>query len=148
VPEFDLTRFVQTADKIRKKAMEEGRLKDNPSDEVLRLFVEKQPGVRKTMYENYVAESEPTSRSAMFTKNSVDQSFGQEEMELLAQCERALANERLVSVDRIVGNQSSGTIVRLVIPKRFAHVAYCVRNLLSYTIEYITTYGILARTAN
>lgn len=124
MPEFNLEQFVQTADRIRKKAIEEGRLTDNPSDEVLRLLVEKQPGVRKTIYGNFVAESEPTSRSAMFTKNSVDHRFGQKELELLAQCERALANERLISIDRIVGNQSSGTIVRLIVPERFAHVAY------------------------
>lgn len=122
--EFNLKQFVQTADRIREKAIEEGRLKDNPSDEVLRLLVAKQPGVRKTIYENFVAESEPTSRSAMFTKNSVDHPFGQEELGLLAQCERVLAKERLISIDRIVGNESSGTTVRLVVPERFAHVAY------------------------
>jgi len=129
VPEFNLKQFVHTADRIREKAIKEGRLKDNPSDEVLRLLVEKQPGVRKTIYGNFVAESEPASRSAMFTKNSVDYPFGQEELELLAQCERALAKERLISVDRIVGNQSSGTTVRLIVPECFAHVAYGGKNL-------------------
>ncbi len=129
MPEFNLKQFVQTADRIREKAIKEGRLKDNPSDEVLRLLVEKEPGVRKTIYGNFVAESEPASRSAIFTKNSVDYPFGQEELELLAQCERALAKERLISVDRIVGNQSSGTTVRLIVPERFAHVAYGGKNL-------------------
>jgi len=129
VPKFNLEQFVQTADRIREKAKEEGRLKDNPSDEVLRRLVEKQPGVRKTIYRNFVAESEPTSRSAMFTKNSVDQPFGKEELKLLTQCEKALAKERLISVDRIVGNENSGTTVRLIVPERFAHVAYGGRNL-------------------
>ncbi len=129
MPEFDLQQFVQTADRIREKAIKEGRLQVNPSSEVLRLLVEKQPGIRKTIYGNFVAESEPTSRSAMFTKNSVDHPFGQKELELLVQCERALSKERLISVDRTVGNQSSSTTVRLIVPERFAHIAYGGANL-------------------
>jgi hypothetical protein len=109
---FDLEQFAHVADRIREKALNEGRLVDNPSDEELRLLVEKQPRVRKTKYGNYVAESEPSSRAAMFTKSSVDDSFGEEELRLLSQCEQALAKERIISLDRIVGNeivkQSSG----------------------------------------
>jgi len=124
VSKFNLEEFVQTAGRIRKKAIEEGRLIDNPSDAQLRLLVEKAPGVRKTIYGNFVAESEPTSRSAMFTKNSVDHPFGKEELKVLAQCEQVLSKERLISVDRIVGNEKSDTTVRLIVPERFAHVAY------------------------
>jgi len=131
VPDFDLTQFVKTSDRIREKAIEEGRLTDNPSIEVMRSLVEKQPGVKKTIYGNYVAESEPTSRAAMFTKNSVDSQFGEVEQELLVQCEEALAKERLISVDRIVGNLNSNTIVRLILPERFAHVAYGGGNLFA-----------------
>lgn len=126
---FDLEEFVHTANRIRQRAIAEGRLQDNPPDEVLRQLVEKEPGVRKTIYRNFVAESEPTSRSAMFTKNSVDQPFGEEELKLLAQCEQALAKERLISIDRIVGNTNSGTTVRLIVPENFAHVAYGGKNL-------------------
>lgn len=126
---FDLEEFAKTADKIRKKAIEENRLIDNPSDEELRLLVEKEPGIKKTIYGNYVAESEPTSRAAMFTQNSVDYPFGEEEFRLLAQCEKALAKEKLISTDRIVGNESSETTVRLIVPEKFAHVAYGGKNL-------------------
>jgi len=126
---FDLEKFAQTANRIREKAIEENRLLDNPSDEELRALVERQPGVKKTIYENFVAESEPTSRAQMFTKNSVDDPFGQKELELLAQCEKALARERLICIDRIVGNESSETVVRLIVPERFAHVAYGGKNL-------------------
>jgi len=129
VSKFALEQFIATANRVRQRAAEENRLIDNPSDEVLRRLLETQPQVRKTIYGNFVAESEPTSRSAMFTKNSVDQAFGEEELKLLEQCESALAKERLISVDRIVGNVSSGTIVRLIVPERFAHVAYGGRNL-------------------
>lgn len=126
---LDLDKFAETADRIREKALAENRLLDNPSDEVLRVLVEKEQGVKKTIYDNFVAESEPTSRAQMFSKNSVDDSFDNKELELLAQCERVLAEERLISVDRIVGNESSETIVRLIIPEKFAHIAYGGRNL-------------------
>jgi phosphoenolpyruvate carboxykinase (ATP) len=91
--------------------------------------VGKQPGIKKTLYKNFVAQSEPTSRSAMFTKNSVDHRFGEDELRLLAQCETTLGKQRLISIDRIVGNETSNTAVRLVVPERFAHVAYGGKNL-------------------
>ena len=125
----DLERFVITADRIWQKAREDKRLSHNPSDEELRRLVGKQPGVRRTIYGNFVAQSEPTSRSAMFTKNSVDHNFGEDELGLLTQCEKTLGKGRLISVDRIVGNDSSNTTVRLIVPERFAHVAYGGRNL-------------------
>jgi phosphoenolpyruvate carboxykinase (ATP) len=125
----ELEQFVITADRIWQKAREQKRLTHNPSDGELRKLVEKEPGVKKTLYRNFVARSEPTSRSAMFTKNSVDHRFGEDEVRLLSQCEKALGRERLISVDRIVGNQSSNTTVRLIVPERFAHVAYGGRNL-------------------
>jgi len=126
---FNLEEFAKTADRIRRKAIEEGRLIDNPSDDELRLLVENELGVRKTIYGNFVADSEPTSRAAMFTKNSVDYKFGEEERRLLTKCEEALAKERLISIDRIVGNRNSNTSVRLIVPESFAHVAYGGKNL-------------------
>ena len=125
----ELKQFVVTADRIWQKARDEKRLTHDPSDRELRNLVEKEPGVKKTLYRNFVARSEPTSRSAMFTKNSVDHSFGEDELRLLTQCEQALGKERLISVDRIVGNESSNTTVRLIVPERFAHVAYGGGNL-------------------
>jgi len=142
---FDLEQFEQTANRIREKAIEEHRLIDNPSEQELRLLVGNEPGIRKTIYGNFVAQSEPTSRAATFTKNSVDHPFGEEELELLAQCERALAKEKLISTDRIVGNESSKTTVRLTVPERFAHVAYGGGNLLIPAKEEVKqpTYEIL-----
>jgi phosphoenolpyruvate carboxykinase (ATP) len=127
--QIDLEEFTRTVDIIREKAIAENRLLDNPPDEKMRALVAKQPGVVRTIYDNYVAESEPTSRAQAFTKNSVDDAFGNEELELLNQCQQALARERLISIDRIVGNQDSETVVRLVVPERFAHVAYGGENL-------------------
>ena len=142
---FDLEQFGQTVDRIRNRAIAENRLTDNPSDKELRLLLEKELGVRKTIYDNFVAESEPTSRAAMFTKNSVGHPFGEEELELLAQCERALAKERLISIDRVVGNKNSETIVRLIVPERFAHIACGGKNLFIPVTGEVTepTYRIL-----
>jgi phosphoenolpyruvate carboxykinase (ATP) len=128
---FDLEQFVQTAEKIYKKAATEGRLTDNPSETELRKMLEREPGCRQTKYGSFVAESDPTSRSAMFTKNSVDNTFGKDELKLLAQCEAALGKEKLVTIDRIVGNVNSPTSVRLIIPERFAHIAYGGGNLFA-----------------
>src|SRR4030043_1901116 len=106
---INLEEFARTVEQIREKAKAENRLLDNPSDEVLRGLVEKEEGVVKTLYNNFVAESEPTSRSQMFTKNSVDDAFGDDELKLLKNCEEALAKEQLISVDRTVGNPDSRT---------------------------------------
>ncbi len=91
--ELELTKFIETFDRIKENAEKEGRLKCNPSPEVMKELIAKQPGVKKTIYGNYVAESEPTSRSAMFTKNSVARPFGDDEAKLLRQCEEALGKE-------------------------------------------------------
>jgi phosphoenolpyruvate carboxykinase (ATP) len=128
---IDLEEFARVADRIREKAREEKRLLDNPADEVLRDLVAREEGVVKTMYNNFVAESEPTSRSQMFTKNSVDDGFGEDETRLLARAEQALAGEKVISIDRIVGNVDSRTVVRLIAPEQFAHVAYGGQNLFA-----------------
>ncbi|MEE9594034.1 MAG: phosphoenolpyruvate carboxykinase [Candidatus Hydrothermarchaeales archaeon] len=128
---FDVEEFASLASRVREKAKVENRLMENPSDEELRLLCEKEAGVRKTLYDNLVFESEPTSRAAPFTKNSIDQPFGKEEQDLLAHCEDVLAKERLISVDRTVGDEENGTTVRLIVPEKFAHVAYGGRNLFS-----------------
>jgi len=129
VTRFNLEQFAQTTERIRQQAIEEGRLLFNPSDEELRPVVEKEPEVRRTIYGSLVADSEPTSRAAMFTQNSVDNPFGKVEQDLLVQCERILTQKRLISVDRIVGNESSEAVVRLTVPEEFAHVAYGGKNL-------------------
>ena len=96
---------------------------------MLRRLIEKESGTRKTKYGNFVAESDPTSRAAMFTENGVDHPFGDEELELLDRCESALGKERLICIDRTVGNKDSTTTVRLIVPERFAHVATGGKNL-------------------
>ena len=142
---LNLELFYQTANRIREKALIDNRLTENPSDEKLRSILEREPGIRKTIYGNFVAQSEPTSRSAIFTKNSVDDTFGKQEIKLLAQCEKALAKEKLISVDCLVGTGNTNTTVRLIVPERFAHVAYGGRNLFIPTKKKVErpTYQII-----
>jgi phosphoenolpyruvate carboxykinase (ATP) len=135
---IDLEEFARVAERIRAKAVAEGRLLDNPPDSVLRDLVAKEEGVVKTIYNNFVAQSEPTSRSQMFTKNSVDDAFGEDEMRLLAKCEEALAKEKLICVDRLVGNPANNVVVRVIVPVSFAHVAYGGRNLFAPIIRPVT----------
>ena len=145
MPEMDLDLFAQTAGNIRKKAIAENRIRINPAEGELKSLAEQEPEVKKTIYGNLVAESEPSSRAAMFTKNSVDHAFAEEELELLKQCEKALGRENLVSIDRRVGSNSSKITVRLTLPERFAHVAYGGGHLFQPLEEEVaqTTYEIL-----
>jgi phosphoenolpyruvate carboxykinase (ATP) len=129
MPGFDLRQFENTAERIRKNAAEEGRLLANPSDEELGSIADREPETKRTLYGSLVAESEPTSRAAMFTHNSVDHAFGEDERRLLSQCETTLAGKRLISVDRVVGGENSDTVVRVTVPEEFAHLAYAGKNL-------------------
>jgi len=129
VPKFNQQEFLHTAERIRTRALEEGRLLHNPSDKELERLAEREPEVRRTKYGSLVVQSEPTSRAATFTRNSVDHHFGRAERELLIQAETILSQKKLISIDRIVGNSSSDTVVRLTVPEEFAHVAFGGKNL-------------------
>lgn len=126
---MELNDFLKTANRIKSLAAIRGMLVDNPTERELRALVAKQPGVKKTRYGSFVAESGPSSRAAMFTKNSVDNSFGAEEERLLSQAEEILATQKLISLDRVVGEESSGVTVRLIVPESFAHIALGGGNL-------------------
>ena len=123
-------KFAHLTSQILNQASAEGRLIENPSEVELRSMAEGEPGVRRTVYDSLVAESEPTSRAAAFTQNSVDHPFGEEELQLLAQCEEAMSRERLILLDRVVG-QEGNVAVRLILPQKLAHVAYGGGKLLS-----------------
>ncbi|MFX1392224.1 MAG: phosphoenolpyruvate carboxykinase (ATP) [Promethearchaeota archaeon] len=121
---FDINSFDITSRRIYENAKKENRLIENPPIKELRRLTENEPGIKISKFNNLIANSEPTSRSAMFTKNSIDDEFGADEIELLKNCEDALNKEELVSIDRIVGNLQSKITVRLIVPLRFVHVAY------------------------
>ncbi|MCX6721855.1 MAG: phosphoenolpyruvate carboxykinase [Candidatus Staskawiczbacteria bacterium] len=126
---MDLNDFLTTVNRIRSRAIARGMLVVNPTNDELRAIVAKQPGVKKTRYESFVAESGPSSRAAMFTRNSVDNLFGSEEEKLLSLAEDILSQQRLISLDRVVGDGSNRTTVRLIVPESFAHIALGGGNL-------------------
>ncbi len=109
MPQFEAEEFARAVERVRTKAEAEGRLRHDPPVEELERLAEKEPNVRRTTYGSLVANSEPMSRSAPFTTNSVDSPFGKDEMDLLAQMESILGTQRLISIDRTVGRPGSGT---------------------------------------
>jgi hypothetical protein len=116
--------FQQTARTIFECAQKRGALTRNPDAARLRQMALAEPEVRQSKYGNIVADSEPTSRAARFTQNNIDSPFGKAEYDLLEQATRRLANEPLISLDVQVGDGSEGITARLIVPRRFAHVAY------------------------
>lgn len=119
-------KFEVTVKKIVEKARQERRLYENPSKEWLKKEILEEGGV-KTVYQNIACFTEPTSRAARFTKNNIDHHFGQEEEKLLVQCEEILSKEELILIDRWVGEKE--VVMRAIMPKRFAHLAYGGGNL-------------------
>lgn len=121
--------FQETVEKIYRKALKEGRIFSNPSDSGLRRLAENEKGIIRTAYGNLVAQSEPTSRAAMLTKNSVDSRFGREELELLSQCQKEMGREELICIDRIACQDRKDFPVQIILPRRFAHLALGGGNL-------------------
>ncbi len=121
---FDVNLFLKTAQQVYQQAASEGRLTDNPDASALRKLVENEEGVTVSAYGSFCVDSEPNSRAAQFTRNNIDDPFGEEEENLLNQCTQALSNEELVSLDLMVGNGAWSTTARVIVPKRFAHLAY------------------------
>ncbi len=121
--------FQQAARAIFDAADREGRLIYNPDNDQLRAMAMEEPDVVVSKYGSIVAESEPMSRAAMFTCNNIDTEFGSEEEELLALAIECSAKEPLVAIDVVVADGTEGVTTRLMLPKRFAHVAYSGRKL-------------------
>ncbi|HLA83213.1 MAG TPA: phosphoenolpyruvate carboxykinase (ATP) [Thermoguttaceae bacterium] len=117
-------RFSEAAQAIFEAARREGRLIYNPSNEQLRALAMEEPGVVVSKYGSIAVESEPMSRAAMFTRNNIDTPFGEEEEKLLGTALERSAKETLVAVDVTVGDGAEGVTARLIVPKRFAHVAF------------------------
>jgi phosphoenolpyruvate carboxykinase (ATP) len=136
-------KFLQAAQDIFETARNEGRLIYNPDNQELRALSLEEDGVVVTKYGSIVCESEPMSRAAMFTRNNVDTEFGEEEEQLLQQARERYAKETLVAVDVIVADGAKGVTARLVIPKRFAHVAYAGCKLFKPTQTDDPTHQVL-----
>jgi len=136
-------RFLETARAIFETARREGRLIYNPTNEQLRALALDEPDVIVTKYGSIAVESEPMSRAAMFTRNNIDTPFGEEEEKLLAEAVARSAKETLVAIDVSVADGSQGVTARLILPKRFAHVAYAGAKLFKPAVTDDPTHQVI-----
>ncbi len=135
--------FHQTVTSIFESAQQRGQLLRNPDTARLRTYALEEPEVRETRYGSIVADSEPMSRSAMFTRNNIDTPFGKEEYELLEQATLALSSEEIVSIDVQVGDGSDNITARLMVPRRHAHVAFGGLKLFKPAMTQNPTYQVV-----
>jgi phosphoenolpyruvate carboxykinase (ATP) len=135
--------FQETAEAIFQTAERKGNLIRNPGSERLRALSLEEPDVKQTKYGSLYAESEPMSRAAKRTHNNIDSRFGDEERALLRQAQRLLAEEQIVSIDVDVGDGADGITARLIVPLRFAHVAYAGMKLFRPTTTENPTYWVI-----
>ncbi|MEA1936353.1 MAG: phosphoenolpyruvate carboxykinase [Thermodesulfobacteriota bacterium] len=141
--------FKLAAKQIYDEAKKDGRLIEGlPLDELKQLAL-RQEGVIQTQTGSIAADSEPMSRAAPHTRNSVDHEFGEEEEALAKQAVDILGKEKVVSLDTVVGDGREGITTRFIIPEKYAHLAYGLKLLLgcpsakvvedpTYTIIFFT----------
>ncbi len=121
--------FKWTAEKIYSDAKKQGRLHEGYSLEQLRDLALKQEGVIETKMGSIAADSEPTSRAAPLTKNSIDDQFGEEERRLTHQTVDILSSEDVISLDVIIGDGKDGVTTRFLMPEKHAQLAYGLKLL-------------------
>ena len=124
--------FKKAAEKIYEDAKREGRLLEGLTLDQLKELALQQEGVIQTQIGSIAADSEPMSRSAPHTRNSVDHPFGEEEQQLAMEAVEYLSRERVISLDTIVGDGREGVTARFLIPEPYAQIAYGLKLLLDY----------------
>ncbi|HOK06150.1 MAG TPA: phosphoenolpyruvate carboxykinase [Syntrophales bacterium] len=141
--------FKQAALRIYDEARHQGRLVTGGGLAELKELALSQEGVIQTQLGSVAADSEPMSRSAPHTKNSVDSPFGPEEEALAHQAVEVLGRERIIALDTIIGDGTEGVTARFLIPEQYAQLAYGLKLLFdhpaprqvedpTYTIIYFT----------
>ena len=142
--------FKKAVEKIHHDAKREGRLIEGKSLDELKEIALRHEGVIQTNLGSVAADSEPMSRSAPHTRNSVDHPFGEEEEALAAKAVEYLRREKVVSLDTIIGDGRDGITARFLMPAHYAQVAYGLKLLFednpaprvveqpTYTILYFT----------
>ncbi|HRT70138.1 MAG TPA: phosphoenolpyruvate carboxykinase [Syntrophales bacterium] len=141
--------FKAAAEQIYQRAETEGRLIKGRSLAELKRIALQQEGVIQTQLGSVAADSEPMSRSAPHTRNSVDHPFGEPEERLAAQAVEVLSREKIIALDTIIGDGRDGITARFIIPESYAQVAYGLKLLFdhpeprvvenpTYTIIYFT----------
>ena len=141
--------FSRAARQIYEEARQTRRLITGRSLEELKQLALRQEGVIQTQFGSVAADSEPMSRSAPHTRNSIDHPFGEAEEALAAQAAAVLREERIIALDTIIGDGRDGVTARFLIPEQYAQLAYGLKLLFdqpaartvedpTYTIIYFT----------
>jgi len=158
--------FNRAARQIYTEARESRRLIAGRSLEELKQIALRQEGVIQTQFGSVAADSEPMSRSAPHTRNSIDHPFGEAEEALAQQAVAVLGGdanggrggsggvsgaggERIIALDTIIGDGADGVTARFLIPEQYAQIAYGLKLLFdqpvartvedpTYTIIYFT----------
>jgi phosphoenolpyruvate carboxykinase (ATP) len=141
--------FKIAAEKIYNAARKEGRLVEGRSLDEIKQIALRHEGVIKTQLGSLAADSEPMSRSAPHTRNSVDHPFGEEEERLAKQAVEILSKEKILCLDTMVGDGRDGITARFMMPVQYAQIAYGLKLLMdgpsarlvenpTYTVIYFT----------
>jgi len=141
--------FKTAAQQIYLSAKKEGRLIEGRSLEELKQLALRHEGVIQTQVGSVAADSEPMSRSAPHTRNSVDHPFGEKEEALARQAVEVLGKERVLSLDTMVGDGRDGVTARFIMPVQYSQIAYGLKLLFdqpsprivedpTYTVIYFT----------
>lgn len=141
--------FKAAAKQIYEEARRDKRLIEGRTLEEIKRIALRQDGVIQTQLGSVAADSEPMSRAAPHTRNSVDHAFGEAEEALARQAIDILGGERMISLDTMVGDGLDGVTVRFLIPEAYAQIAYGLKLLFdrpearivddpTYTIIYFT----------
>lgn len=121
--------FKKAAETVYHEAKDDGRLIQGKSLRELKAIALRQDGVIQTQLGSVAADSEPMSRSAPHTRNSVDHPFGPEEEALAEAAVRRLKQERIIALDTIIGDGRDGVTARFLIPEPYAQIAYGLKLL-------------------
>lgn len=121
--------FKAAARQIYETAKKEGRLIEGRTLDEIKELALRHEGVIQTQIGSVAADSEPMSRSAPHTKNSIDHPFGEKEEALARQAVEVLSRERILSLDTMVGDGRDGVTARFIMPVQYSQIAYGLKLL-------------------
>jgi phosphoenolpyruvate carboxykinase (ATP) len=124
--------FKEASIRIYEEAKRNGRLIENFDLNQAKALALTQDGIIETQLGSIAANSEPTSRAAVHTKNSVDEAFGEAEEELAAKAIQMMSSDKLLSLDVMVGDGADGVSARFLMPLAHADVAYGLKLLFDH----------------
>ena len=140
--------FIEAAQKIYQDAKMSGRLIENFDLGQAKALALTQDGIIETQLGSLATTSEPMSRAAPHTRNSVDHPFGPEEDELAAKAVEYLSTEKIVSLDVMVSDGQDGVSARFLMPLAQADIAFGLKLLFNgpaivvekptYTVVFFT----------